>query len=326
MMPCLQDFKCTLAKSIRTPDGFRLFLSCLPSLTRLDLDLDFRVGRREGWGPALASSCPHLTSLRMCLSFPHRTILASDLEALLPLSLTSLMLYSNVDVSALQVIGRISTLRSLILEQCDAVFQLEGARALSNLTSLTLLDVKPREPHKESAHAISLLLASLGMLQDFSIPIEALTERLARSLALHPSLSRLHFHEECTLSEANLDYDNLSTAFSLIYSSKFISSLTLEHSYLMERFLRLDNLQGAVHLLETNLFELCVDVNDANRELLKYQHEARNRRLLHNWCCICVLLASYRANRASVIRDSMLSLVSEVMDFLVPEDWEVVRH
>jgi hypothetical protein len=33
---------------------------------------------------------------------------------------------------------------------------------------------------------------------------------------------------------------------------------------------------------------------------------------------------SYRANRASSIRDSILSLVPEVMNFLVPDEWEVV--
>jgi hypothetical protein len=44
---------------------------------------------------------------------------------------------------------------------------------------------------------------------------------------------------------------------------------------------------------------------------------SRNRRLLHTWRRICVLLASYRANHFSPIRDSILSLMSDVMCFLV---------
>jgi hypothetical protein len=59
---------------------------------------------------------------------------------------------------------------------------------------------------------------------------------------------------------------------------------------------------------------------------LKYKYESRNRRLLHNWRCICVLLASYRANVHSPIRDSMLSLMMDVMSFLVPDEWYVERR
>lgn len=72
-----------------------------------------------------------------------------------------------------------------------------------------------------------------------------------------------------------------------------------------------------VHLLDTDL--LCAD------PVLQYKYATRNLRLLHNWQCICVLFASYRANAHSSICDSILSLVPEVMGFLVPEDWAVVR-
>jgi hypothetical protein len=39
-----------------------------------------------------------------------------------------------------------------------------------------------------------------------------------------------------------------------------------------------------------------------------------------------VLLASYRANVHSPIRDSMLSLMMDVMSFLVPDEWYVERR
>jgi hypothetical protein len=57
----------------------------------------------------------------------------------------------------------------------------------------------------------------------------------------------------------------------------------------------------------------------------QHQHETRNRCLLHNWQCICVLLASYRANVHSPIRDSILCVMPSVMDFLVLDEWAVER-
>lgn len=55
------------------------------------------------------------------------------------------------------------------------------------------------------------------------------------------------------------------------------------------------------------------------------QLTSRNRRLLHNWQCISLLLASYRANVHSPIRDSIITLAHEVIVFLVPHDMEVVH-
>jgi hypothetical protein len=51
----------------------------------------------------------------------------------------------------------------------------------------------------------------------------------------------------------------------------------------------------------------------------------RNRRQLHHWQCITLLLASYRANRASRIRDSILSLLPDITQFLVEDDMQVWR-
>jgi hypothetical protein len=48
----------------------------------------------------------------------------------------------------------------------------------------------------------------------------------------------------------------------------------------------------------------------------------RNQHLLHHWQCVVFLVTSYRANKHSPIRDSVLTLVPQVMWFL---DYDVVR-
>jgi hypothetical protein len=83
--------------------------------------------------------------------------------------------------------------------------------------------------------------------------------------------------------------------------------------------------QSNVYLLNTNLLNYCPGMGFVQRAQLKHRHEARNRRLLHNWQSICVLLASYRANAHSPIRDSILSLMRDVTSFLVPDEWYVER-
>ena len=47
-------------------------------------------------------------------------------------------------------------------------------------------------------------------------------------------------------------------------------------------------------------------------------HSSRNRRLWYNWCCVTILLASYRANSGSEIRDSILPLIGEIAENAVP--------
>jgi hypothetical protein len=117
------------------------------------------------------------------------------------------------------------------------------------------------------------------------------------------------------------------SAFATILSeSKSISTFTFEFGYLSFPVTApLEALTRNVHLLNTNLFYYCNGINGDEQDQLQYQHEARNRRLLHNWQCICVLLASYRANVRSPIRDSILSLVMDVTSFLVPDEWYVLR-
>jgi hypothetical protein len=152
------------------------------------------------------------------------------------------------------------------------------------------------------------------MLEDLELPF--LTPSIGHSLAHHPSLACLKL-SLCF----NLDVSDL------VSESTSISTLTIYPKGRVEAPLNL--LQRNEHLLNTNLWDCSEDLERTSpleREQLKHQHEARNRRLLHNWQCICVLLASYRANHASVIRDSMLSLMTDVMSFLVPDEWYVERR
>jgi hypothetical protein len=191
---------------------------------------------------------------------------------------------------------------------------MEGARALCGLSSLAKLELGSRDRVPTDDKAVEFLLNSFSMLEDLTISVSALTVALAHSLAHHPSLTRL------TLRPESLDVTPLAT---LVSESKSISSLTV--LCVQSVAVPHECLRSNVHLLDTNLFDARYDLDDAKRRQVKHKHEARNRRLLHNWQCICVLLASYRANAHSPIRDSMLSLMVDVMSFLVPDEWCVER-
>lgn len=148
----------------------------------------------------------------------------------------------------------------------------------------------------------------------------SLTDDLAHAFARHPSLTRLNLFFYTTP-------DPSVALTALVSSSKTISSLTIQPSGYSDALVPLQCMQRNVHLLETNLFDWCFGVaSRSERQQLKYKHASRNRRLLHNWQCICVLLASYRANAKSRFRDSMLSLMVDVMSFLVPDEWYVERR
>jgi hypothetical protein len=128
-MPALQEFKCSWNVDSAGTD-FDIFISRLPSLTRLELGMPSLF---KHWGSALVSSCPHLTSL--LLRSPYSDVFSSDIGALHSLPLTTLSLCARLDLSALQAIGHMSTLRSLSLLRCDAVFHMEGAHALCGLSN-----------------------------------------------------------------------------------------------------------------------------------------------------------------------------------------------
>eukprot|EP00823_Brevimastigomonas_motovehiculus_P006542 TRINITY_DN5434_c0_g1_i1.p1 TRINITY_DN5434_c0_g1~~TRINITY_DN5434_c0_g1_i1.p1 ORF type:complete len:533 (-),score=106.27 TRINITY_DN5434_c0_g1_i1:178-1776(-) len=50
----------------------------------------------------------------------------------------------------------------------------------------------------------------------------------------------------------------------------------------------------------------------------------RNRASQHNWCCIALLIAFYRANRPSVLRNTLLYTLQQIMSFIEPEDAKIV--
>jgi hypothetical protein len=166
---------------------------------------------------------------------------------------------------------------------------------------------------------VELLLQSFVLLEKLDLHLSLLTVDLARALAHHPSLSSLF------LTATSIED---SSALSAILSTS--KSISLFSFQLVNRYgirIPLKYMQHNVHLLATDVFGLCDMDSDYVKGLqMKYKHEARNRRLLHNWQCICVLLASYRANKHSPIRDSVLSLMMDVMHFLVPDEWYVERR
>jgi hypothetical protein len=290
-----------------------------------------------GWGAALASSCPHLTALSVHTfnkdysnrSFPANSVLnfipalsptlTSDIQALRSLALVTLDLEENVDVTMLQAIGQMSSLRCLALRGCNAAFEREGVLALSRLHELTKLTLTPGDRMKNSKdapEAVEILLRSLLKLENLDLQVSFLAIGLARALAHHHCLSSL------SMCLAVTGIAETSAVATLLSESKSISSLKFPFCCV---HVPLKCLQGNVHILDTNLFFGCTSLEVTERKQLQRLHEARNRRLLHNWQCISVLLASYRANAHSPIRDSMLSLMMDVMSFLVPDEWCVER-
>jgi hypothetical protein len=135
--PCLHDLTCRLQRDTLTLPHFTTFVSRLPSLTALNMPAAFP----EGWGAALASSCPHLTHLRLRFESP---VYAPDLSALRLLSLTCLEITFNRDApyshgmfpSHMQAIGCIDTLQTVSLGRCYELRE-KDARAL--VASLHLL-------------------------------------------------------------------------------------------------------------------------------------------------------------------------------------------
>jgi hypothetical protein len=193
-----------------------------------------------------------------------------------------------------------------------------GAHALSDESHYSELAVaRPaNERHQECEEAMQILV-SKPSLTSLTLDSVQLTETLAHALAQHPFLS--------TLIIINSPFPNLRPLFTLLSSSS-LTDVSLEscQSFDAEQCLRTFAALG-----HTNVHLLNVIVGGGRAPLLThsqiYAYTSRNRRLLHNWQCICVLLASYRANHLSSIRDSMLSLLHDVMQFLVPEEWTVQR-
>ena len=219
----------------------------------------------------------------------------------------------------------------------------------SSLTSLYLFDLGV------SSDMFSRLAQSLHQLRKLSLSMFAVHEnkldyfesitsistlaRLSLSrAALSPAISRLSHLEDLRLHECALDCE----------TSKAIASLPSLHSIRSDDYIDVDdgmyqpNLKSIDALLQsqslviaglclwqsdpppsaisnTNLLDVYETPND---ERITFEFIHRNRRLWYNWCCVTLLLASYRANRDSEIRDSILSLIGEIVENAVPTSLE----
>jgi hypothetical protein len=186
-LPNLQHLQASCGEP--TLSEFRTFVSGFPHLTFLDLSLG-SSSFPEGWGPALVSSCPHLTSLslradvieryreenRECVgvSYSAPSIRSSDVQAIRSLkTLSALHLSANLSLASLQAIGRMHTLHSLTLIHCDTTFQQQGVQALSRLSALTRLGLAPYTHGLNNEH-LSTLVQSLEKLEELSLQISGM--------------------------------------------------------------------------------------------------------------------------------------------------------
>jgi hypothetical protein len=292
------------------PDDASLsaFLSRLPSLVSLSFIIE--PSASSDLFPLIASTCPKLTSLTISLP-PHFDLLALSSLPLTHLSIIPLGHEDTISDECLRNITEIRTLTELSLRFCVAAFTEAGARLLARLPSLTKLNLTQRSESVIEEQALRAW-ASIPTLTTLHLISVNLPGTFGSAFAEYPHLSTLYLDHCGGLSDSSL-----ATLFLL---SSSLTNITVETgmSDPHEFDTLLPYLPHNTHILDTNLFP-----PSAHKQ--QHQHESRNRRLLHNWQCSCVLLASYRANEASVIRDSMLSLMHDVMSFLVPADWEVVR-
>jgi hypothetical protein len=302
-------------------------MSNFPRLTSLNL---FITSLPSGWGAVLALACRNLANIYISWEGKSGLKLASDIEALKHSSLHSLQLWGfdfhdafTVRADVVQACGQLTTLHSLSLSHCDAVFSVDGVAALRALPSLTELDVSPKTeiaPGSAMEQGLITLLHSLPNLFIFFLRVPVLALRVAHAIAHHPSISCL------ILGFASADDKALST---IVSESTSITVLEFMPSYFCSNrprsLPRLTPAQLAVNPHITSIDpRLIVDTPKANKQADRIL--MRNLRVRHNWQCICVLLASYRANAHSLIRDSILPLVCEVSDFLVSDDEEVDRN
>lgn len=274
------------------------------SLTSLHLT-SYEEDIPDGWGRSLAS-CASLTSLHLAFS---TTVLADDVCALSSLSLTDLDLrFAQIGVDVLQAIAQIWTLKRVNLDNCKAGFSVDsGARALASLPQLEEISLHATlgratewgtfDPHTIE-RALGVFIRECSPSLTHLLTNIRIRDTEAEPLARLPSLTSLDIRENLLSN---------TTLATLLSRSPSLSHLKIHDAFAWEPHPDSVALQkflhANVHLTETNL--------DGATPYL-----ARNRRLLHNWQCICVLLASYRANAHSPIRDSILSLMHDVTCFV----------
>ena len=244
--------------------------------------------------PTLASivNMPSLTSLHLYLRFDDH---ASGTFQLNPLALTSLGLTFYENRMPFEVFSRLAQslrqLRQLTLEMPNehenALAFFESINSISSLTSLTLYD------------AFDLVLSSIGRLSNLEdLVLDGCTIDYESSKAI-ASLPSLH-----SLIVIEYSPDTLSNdSFAALLQSQSLLDLDLSQSTFLE-----------TTALNTSLLGLRVASHERSATSSDFKLILRNRRLWYNWCCVALLLSSYRANRGSEIRDSILSLIGEIVE------------
>jgi hypothetical protein len=199
----------------------------------------------------------------------------------------------------------------------DADSALLPVASLSSLTSFHLSAMIPHSPSHPLFHAplarafseqVALALARLPHLTEVALPLSIGTLSAVCAFIRHASsLIQLcvetypeHDHEEELIGEP---------LFTALRQSTSVQDILVDYAHESHDYMR--------YPLELPRYVQFLPV--ASEVML------RNRRALHNWQCVCVLLASYRANAHSPIRDSILSLMRDVMFFVDLEDMEIVR-
>jgi hypothetical protein len=269
-----------------------------------------------GWGLMLAST-PALSSLVLSMS----AWVWKEMQSLRYLhTLTSLTLTSGLHDNMAATLALITSLTALhvrVPPHEDLRPCLQPLVALINLREFSLSDTRVRTSASQHEQDV-IALAALPVLESVQFSFLPLSFPAVRALVRNPTITNLNF-KYC-------DIDSKST-LALLADSQSLAHLRLVFN--------------ADDIIPTDAFLSCLQKNAQLLTIDLVTSSAfripppllsrfcarlawRNRRLLHNWQCICVLLASYRANAHSAIRDSMLSLVHDVMSFLVPDDVDLV--
>jgi hypothetical protein len=189
---------------------------------------------------------------------------------------------------------------------------LASIHALARLPHLQRLTLPLHYTRHRFNESLAVALVSLPSLTHLNVDYLYFSPQVATAITQNVYLSELHFREPFINNEDALRI--------LLRDTKTLTSL-----HIIDR---------ADCVLSSFATELRKHLSH-NTSLISFSHTdmpqeqiasvlARNRRVLYNWQCTCVLVAAYRANRASVIRDSILPLTHDVMS-LVDDDVEIMR-
>lgn len=277
------------------PDVFRS-VAANPSLTSLQYSL-WPEALQPGWGAILARS-PSLQELSMKAPDPISPDLVSPAHVRTLTSLTLRITHpTQLSTEDFTAITSMSSLHSLRLDNLSSLHHTHATllARLVSLEELHLSGLRLRLSSRVTA-AIATIPSLRTFLLECPLPILAL-----RSLLTHPTLHTLHI-TSVDISPSNEWSSEPNTRTGRVERDICNNTTLLSFS--------------------VGLPEFCPPAIPAQ---LLSRICTRNRRQLHQWQCITLLLASYRANRASRIRDSILSLLPDITQFLVEDDMQVWR-